>query len=131
MVRATWKVQLKGSKTARVCCWFWCEWNNQSAKPSSVHRYGHALRREDAHVLRRAMEFDVECQGKKGSQKRAQRRHFVKESMNVGLSRFALSIIGLSRFALSMVGLCRFDLSRVSLCMVGLSRVDLSRADAL
>ena len=32
---------------------------------NSVHWYGHVLRREDGQVLRRALDFEVECQGKK------------------------------------------------------------------
>ena len=32
---------------------------------SSVNCYGHLLRREDGHVLRRALDFEVEAQRKK------------------------------------------------------------------
>ena len=35
---------------------------DQSAMPSGVPWYGHVLRREDGHVLIRALYFDVECQ---------------------------------------------------------------------
>ena len=34
---------------------------------SSVGWYGHVLRRDDGHVFRRALEFEVEGQGRKGS----------------------------------------------------------------
>ena len=42
----------------------------QLAMASSVPWYGHVLRREDGHVLRWALDFEVEGQGKKGSPKR-------------------------------------------------------------
>ena len=35
------------------------------AMANSVHWYGHVLRREDGHVLRRALDFEVEGQRKK------------------------------------------------------------------
>ena len=34
----------------------------QMAKASGVRRYGHVLRRDDGHVLRKALEFEVEGQ---------------------------------------------------------------------
>ena len=46
------------------------ETTNQLAMASSVHWYGHVLRKEDDHVLRRALHFEVECQRKKGRLKR-------------------------------------------------------------
>ena len=33
---------------------------------NSVHWYGHALRREDGHVVRRALDFEVERQKREG-----------------------------------------------------------------
>ena len=39
---------------------------DQLAMANSVHWYGHVLRREDGHVLRRALDFEVEGQRKKG-----------------------------------------------------------------
>ena len=38
----------------------------QLAMTNSVRWYGHVLRREDGHVLKRALCFEVEGQGKKG-----------------------------------------------------------------
>ena len=35
---------------------------DQLAMANSVHWYGHVLRREDSHVLRRALDFEVEGQ---------------------------------------------------------------------
>ena len=43
---------------------------NQLAMANSVHWYGDALRREDGHVLRRALDFEVEGQRKNGRLKR-------------------------------------------------------------
>ena len=43
---------------------------DQLAMASNVHWYGHVLRREDGHVLRRALDFEVEGQRKNGSPKR-------------------------------------------------------------
>ena len=43
---------------------------DQLAMENSVRWYGHVLRREDGHVLRRAYDFEVEGQRKKGRQKR-------------------------------------------------------------
>ena len=39
---------------------------DQLAMANSVRWYGHVLRREDGHVLRRALDFEVEGQRKKG-----------------------------------------------------------------
>ena len=35
----------------------------------SVHWYGHVLRREDGHILRRALDYEVEGQGKEARPK--------------------------------------------------------------
>ena len=43
---------------------------DQLAMISTVCWYGHVLRREDGHVLRRSLDFEVEGQRKKGSPKR-------------------------------------------------------------
>ena len=42
---------------------------DQFTMANSVHWYGHVLRREDGHVLRRAIEFEVESKRKKMRQK--------------------------------------------------------------
>ena len=49
--------------------------------------YGHVLRREDGYVLRRAFDFEVEGQRKKGRQKRTWKKQVEEESVNVGLRR--------------------------------------------
>ena len=45
------------------------------------------LRREDGHVLRRALDLEVEGQRWKGRPKRTWKRHFEEESVKVGLRR--------------------------------------------
>ena len=49
--------------------------------------YVHVLRREDGHVLRRALEFEVEGQRKKGRPKRTWKKQVEEEIIKVGLSR--------------------------------------------
>ena len=39
------------------------------ALANSVHWYGYVLSREDCHVLRKVLDFWVECQRKKGGQR--------------------------------------------------------------
>ena len=47
---------------------------DQLAMANSVHWYGHVLRREVSHVLRRALECEVVGQRKKGKLKRTWRK---------------------------------------------------------
>ena len=47
---------------------------DQLAMANSVCWCGHVLRREEGHVLRRALNFEVEGQGKKGRPKRTWKR---------------------------------------------------------
>ena len=54
---------------------------------NSVHWYGLVLRREDGHVLRRALHFEVEGQRKKARVKRTWKKQVVEESVKVGLRR--------------------------------------------
>ena len=44
---------------------------DQLAMANTVRWYGHVLRREDGHVLRRALDVEVEGQGKKDRPMRA------------------------------------------------------------
>ena len=53
---------------------------DQLAMANSVHWYGHVLRRDDGHVLRR--DVDVECHGKNERPKR--KRQVEEESMQDG-----------------------------------------------
>ena len=70
-----------------TCRYFWIlnigfsslnETINQLAMANSVRWYGHVLRREDGRVLRRALDFQVECQRKKGMSKRLRRGRLEK-----------------------------------------------------
>ena len=49
--------------------------------------YGHVLRRENGHVLRRALDFEFECQRKKMMPKRTWKMQVEEESVKVGLRR--------------------------------------------
>ena len=60
---------------------------DQLAMASSVCWYDRVLRREDGHVLRRALHFVVEGHRKKGRLKRTWIRLDVEESVKVGLRR--------------------------------------------
>ena len=48
---------------------------------------GHELRREDGHILRLALDFEVEEQWKKRRLKRTWKKQVDEESMKVGLRR--------------------------------------------
>ena len=58
---------------------------DQLAMANSVRWYGHVLRREDGHVLRRALDLEVDGQRKKGRPKRTWKKQVEEESMKVGL----------------------------------------------
>ena len=49
--------------------------------------YGHVLRRDDGHVLRKALEFEVRSKRNQGRPKKTWRRQVERESKNVGLER--------------------------------------------
>ena len=56
----------------------------QMAKANGVRWYGHVLRRDDGHVLRKALEFEVSGRRKAGRPKKMQ---VEKESKSVGLEK--------------------------------------------
>ena len=58
---------------------------DQLAMAISVHWYGHVLRREDGHVLRRALHFFVDGQGKNGRLKMTWKKQIEEESVKIGL----------------------------------------------
>ena len=58
---------------------------DQLAMANNVRWYGHVLRREDGHILRRALDFEVEGQRKKRRPKRTWKRWVEGESMKVRL----------------------------------------------
>ena len=59
---------------------------DQLAMANSVRWYGHVLRREDGHVWRRALDFDI-GQRKKGRLKRTWKKQVDEESVKIDLSR--------------------------------------------
>ena len=89
MVRAMCGVQLKDRErsTDFMLMLGFKETIDQLAMANSVHWYGHVLRREDGHVLRRALDIEVEGQGKKGRPKRMWKKQVEEEGMKVGLRR--------------------------------------------
>ena len=58
---------------------------DQLSMANYVRWYGHVLMREDFHVLRKALDYEVEGQRKKGTPKRKCKRQVEEESMKVGL----------------------------------------------
>ena len=61
------------------------ETTDQLAMANSVRWYGYVLRREDGHVLRRALDFKVEGQRKKARLKRKCKELVEEECVKVGL----------------------------------------------
>ena len=57
----------------------------QMAKANGVKWYGHVLRRNDGHVLRKASEFEVKGKRKRGRPKKTWKMQVEKESKSVGL----------------------------------------------
>ena len=89
MVRAMCGVQPKYRKrsTDLILMLGFKETIHQMAMASSVHWYGHVLRREDGHVIRRALDLEVEVQRKKGRPKRTWKKQVEEERMKVGQRR--------------------------------------------
>ena len=87
MVRAICGVQLKDKKRSKdlMLMLGLNETMDQLAMTNSVCLYGHVFQREDGHVLRRALDFEVEGQRKKGRQKRNWKKQVEEESVKVGL----------------------------------------------
>ena len=52
---------------------------------NSVHWHGHMLRRENGHVLRRALDFEFDGQRKKWRLKRTWKKQVEEESVKIGL----------------------------------------------
>ena len=72
MVRVMCGIQLKDRKRS-MDLMFMLGFNEaiyQLAMTNSVHWHGHVLRREDVHVLRMALDLNVEGQRRKGRPKR-------------------------------------------------------------
>ena len=87
MVRAICGVQFKDRKksTDYMSMFGLSETIDQLAMANSVRWYGHVLRREGGHVMRRALDIEVEGQRKKGRPKRTWKKQVEEESVKVGL----------------------------------------------
>ena len=59
----------------------------QMAKANGVRWYGHVLRRDDGHVLRKALEFEVRGNRKRGRPKKTWKMQVERESESVGLEK--------------------------------------------
>ena len=55
----------------------------QMTKANGVRWYGHVLRRDDGHVLRKALEFEVKGKRKRGRPRKTWRSQVEKESRSV------------------------------------------------
>ena len=59
----------------------------QMAKANGVRWFGHVLRGDDGHVLRKALEFEVKRKRKRGRPRKTWRLQVEKESKSVGLKK--------------------------------------------
>mgnify|MGYP001794872951 CR=1 FL=1 len=57
------------------------------AKANGVRWYGHVLRRDDGHVLRKALEFEVKEKRKRRRARKIWKMQVEKESRSVGLKK--------------------------------------------
>ena len=60
---------------------------DKMARANGMRWYGHVLRRDDCHVLRNALEFEVEVQRKRGLTKSTLRRQVEEEIKKIGLRK--------------------------------------------
>ena len=60
---------------------------DQMAKANGVIWYGHVLRRDDGHVLRKTLEFEVKGKKKQGQPKKMWKTQVEKESKSAGLKK--------------------------------------------
>ena len=89
MVRAMCGVQLKDRKrSADLMLMLGLNQTiDQLAMANSVRLYGHVFKRENSHVLRSALDFEVEVQWKRGRLRRTWKKQVVEEGVKVGLRR--------------------------------------------
>ena len=59
----------------------------QMAKANGVRWYGHVLRRDDEHVLRKALEFEEKGKRKRGRPRKTWKMQMEKENRSVGLKK--------------------------------------------
>ena len=85
MVRAMYRVQLKDRKRSTDLMFILClsEIIDQLAMANSVRWHGHVVRREDGHVLRSTLDFEVEGQRKKVRPKRTCEKQVEEESVKI------------------------------------------------
>ena len=57
------------------------------AKVNGVRWYGHVLMRDDGHVLRKALEFEVKGKRKRGQPRKTWKMQVEKESRSVDLKK--------------------------------------------
>ena len=88
-MRAMCVGQLKGKNRAKnlMLMMGLNETMDRLAMANNVHWYGHVLRRDDGHVLRGLLDFEVDGQRKKGRPKRTWKKQVDEESVKVGLRR--------------------------------------------
>ena len=81
MVRAMCGVQLKDRKRSAYLMFMFglSKTVDQLAMENSARWYDHVMRREDGQVLRRALDFEVEGQRKKGMSKRTCKKQVEKK----------------------------------------------------
>ena len=59
----------------------------QIAKANGVRWYGHVLKRDDGHILRKALEFEMRGKRKRGRPKKTWKTQVEKENKSVGLEK--------------------------------------------
>ena len=59
----------------------------QKANANGVRWYGHVLRRDDGHFLRKALEFELQGKRKRGRPKKTWKTQVEKESKSFGLEK--------------------------------------------
>ena len=69
------------------------------AKANGVRWYGHVLRRDDGHVLRKALEFEVKGKGKRGRPKKMWKTQVEKERKKEDTLNRARWILGVGEIA--------------------------------
>ena len=89
IVRAVCGVQLKDRKRSKdfMLMLGMNETIDQLAMANSVHWYGHVLRREDDHIVRRALGLKVEGQKKKRRLKKTRKKQDEEDSEKAEMRR--------------------------------------------
>ena len=65
----------------------WRRWDWRKQWANGVRWYGNVLRRDDGHVLRKALEFEVKGKRKRGRPRKTWKTQVEKESKSVGLEK--------------------------------------------